>query len=281
VSADQEKRMQQYLLGRLPEEEEAELERRYLADDALFEELLAIEDDLRDAYVRGELSMPDHEAFQQRLLAAPQQRREQEFAHALRRNLQQTSAEVGPAGQGIARWKSLLQDVGAWPRAVLVPALTFIILILVTGSWWLGRRIAQPQEPQTASRASGERSPAVGQPRAEAAMITVVLNRGLMRGSEQESNRVVIPPGVSQVRLEARIGIDYPRYEAMLQTIESKHIWSQGDLTAQPFSGGKIIVLDLSSSLLLPGDYILTLRGLPTSGSPETVAEYPFSVRTK
>ena len=61
--------MQQYLLGRLPEEEEAELERRYLADDALFEELLAIEDDLRDAYVRGELSMPDHDAFQQRLLA--------------------------------------------------------------------------------------------------------------------------------------------------------------------------------------------------------------------
>ena len=47
--------MQQYLLGRLPEEAEAELERRYLADDALFEELLAIEDDLRDAYVRGEL----------------------------------------------------------------------------------------------------------------------------------------------------------------------------------------------------------------------------------
>ena len=47
MSSDQEKRMAQYLLGQLPEEDQAELERRYLADDSLFEELLAIEDDLR------------------------------------------------------------------------------------------------------------------------------------------------------------------------------------------------------------------------------------------
>jgi hypothetical protein len=32
--------------------------------------------------------------------------------------------------------------------------------------------------------------------------------------------------------------------------------------------------------LLPPGDYILTLRGLPTAGSPETVAEYAFRVGT-
>ena len=101
--------MQQYLLGRLLDEEEAELERRYLADDALFEELLAIEDDLRDAYVRGELSMPDHEAFQQRLLAVPRQRQEQDFAHTLCLNLQQKGVKVNPTGQRVGRWKSLLQ----------------------------------------------------------------------------------------------------------------------------------------------------------------------------
>jgi hypothetical protein len=273
--------MQQYLLGRLPEEEEAELERRYLADDALFEELLAIEDDLRDAYVRGELSMPDHEAFQQRLLAVPRQRQEQDFARTLCRNLQQTGVEASPTGQPVARWKSLLQAVGAWPRAALVPALTFTILILMAGSWWLGRKSGQPQGPQTASQTPKQGSSASGEPRIEASMITVVLNRGLMRSGGQESKPVVIPPGVRQVRLEARIEIDYPRYEAVLQTVESKRIWSQGDLTAEPSSGGKRVVLELSSSLLPPGDYILTLHGLPASGSPETVAEYSFSVSTK
>ncbi len=270
--------MQQYLLGQLPEEEETELERRYLADDALFEELLAIEDDLRDAYVRGELSSPDREAFQRRLLAAPQQSQEQEFARLLCRKVEPKNAEVDRKDQLMAKWKSPFRTVQAWPRAVLVPALTFTIFILMAGSWWLGRRSVQPQEPETASRTSGGVSSTVGEPRGEAAVITLVLNRGLMRSREKESKPVVIPPEASRVRLEAPIEIDYPRYEAMLQTVEGTRIWSQGDLTAQLSSGGKRVVLELSSSLLPPGDYILTLRGLPTKGWPETVAEYAFRI---
>src|SRR5438874_4214113 len=87
-----------------------------------------------------------------------------------------------------------------------------------------------------------------------------------------------IPPEVSQVRLEARVEVDYPRYEAVLQTAESKRIWSKGDLEAQAFPGGKRFLLNISSSLFPPGDYVLTLRGLPTAGSSETVAEYSFHV---
>jgi hypothetical protein len=110
--------------------------------------------------------------------------------------------------------------------------------------------------------------------------MAVVLSRGLVRGNEEGSKPLVIPPEVSQVRLEARVEVDYPRYEAVLQTAESKRIWSKGDLEAQAFPGGKrILLLYLSSSLLPHGDYILTVRGLPTPGSPETVAEYPFRVR--
>jgi hypothetical protein len=108
--------------------------------------------------------------------------------------------------------------------------------------------------------------------------MAVVLSRGLVRGNEEGSKPLVIPPEVSQVRLEARVEVNYPRYEAELQTAESKRIWSKGDLKAQAFPGGKRILLYLSSSLLSPGDYILTLRGLPTAGSPETVAEYAFRI---
>ena len=62
----------------------------------------------------------------------------------------------------------------------------------------------------------------------------------------------MIPPGVSRVRLEARMEVNYPHYEAVLQTAESKRIWSKGDLEAQAFPGGKRILLYLSSSLLPP-----------------------------
>jgi hypothetical protein len=105
-----------------------------------------------------------------------------------------------------------------------------------------------------------------------------VLSRSLVRGNQEVAKPLVIPPEVSQVRLEARVEVNYPRYEAVLQTAESKRIWSKGDLQAQAFPGGKRILFYLSSSLLPPGDYILTVHGLPTTGSPETVAEYAFRV---
>ena len=161
--------------------------------------------------------------------------------------------------------------------------LSLSLVILMAGSWWLGRRSVQPSQlppgpPQTAS--PGAAAPTAGEQEPEARTIAVVLSRGLVRGNEEGSKPLVIPPEVSQVRLEARVEVNYPRYEAVLQTAESKRIWSQGDLEAQAFPGGKRILLYLSSSLLPPGVYILTVRGLPTAGSPETVAEYSFRVET-
>lgn len=108
----------------------------------------------------------------------------------------------------------------------------------------------------------------------------VVLNHGLVRGNE-ESKPVVIPPEVNQVRFEARVDADYPRYEAALQTAEGERLWSRGRLAAQALPDGKRILLYVPSDLLLPGDYILTLRGLPPAGGAETVAEYAFHVRQR
>ena len=162
-----------------------------------------------------------------------------------------------------------------------LPVLSLSLVILIAGSWWLGRRSVQPSQlppgpRQTAS--ANTAAPTAGEQELEARTIAVVLSRGLVRGNEEGSKPLVIPPEVSQVRLEARVEVNYPRYEAVLQTAESKRIWSKGDLEAQAFPGGKKILLYLSSSLLPPGDYILTLRGLPKAGSPETVAEYAFRI---
>jgi hypothetical protein len=280
VNTDQEKRMAQYLLGQLPEEEQAELERRYLADDALFEEVLAIEDDLRDAYARGELSRPDREAFEQRLLTAPGQQTQQEFARTLCRYLKKTGKKVGPLAQLAAGWKSLLGALGARPRMVFVPALSVTILILMAGSWWLGRRSVQPPPQAASGNPPVAVAPTAGGQTPEVRTMGFVLRRGLSRGSEG-AEPLVIPPEVSQVRLEARVETNYPSYDAVLQTAEGKQVWNKGDLIAQAPPGGKKVLLYLSSSLLPPGDYVLTLRGLPTTGSPETVTEYAFRVGKK
>lgn len=287
VSSDQEKRTAQYLLGQLPEEEQAQLEQRYLTDDSLFEELLAIEDDLRDAYVRGDLSAPDREAFERRLLTAPHQKQEQEFARMLCRYLGETGKRAGPLAQLAAKWKSLLRTIGTQPPMVMVPALSVAILVLMVGGWWLGRRSVQPLQlrstlPRAASGSAPDTAtPTTGGQESEARTMAVVLSRGLVRGSEEGSKALVIPPEVSQVRLEARVEVNYPRYEALLSTAEGKRVWSEGDLEAQAFPGGKRVLLYLSKDLLPAGDYIVTVRGLPTAGSPETVAEYVFRIATE
>ena len=53
---DYEEVCARYLLGELSEQEQAELEEGYFADDALFERFRAVKDDLIDAYARGDLA---------------------------------------------------------------------------------------------------------------------------------------------------------------------------------------------------------------------------------
>jgi hypothetical protein len=292
MDSAQEKRMAQYLLGQLSEQEQAELEERYLADDGCFEELLAVEDDLRDAYVRDELSKPDRDAFEQQLLSAPQQQQKQEFARALRGYLNRSTIPIRPMPHQFPKWNALLRVLRTRPRMILIPAISAILAILIVGSWWLGRRSTQPLQSHNAS---GVVAPTTGPPpnqapqiqespeswEPEGRTIAVLLSPGLVRGGEQKSRPVVILPDVRRVRLEARFEGDYPSYEAVLQTAENKRIWSKGNLKDRPFPGGKRILFELSSSLLPTGDYILTLRGIPAAGSPETVAEYTFRVAVK
>jgi len=276
MDSDPEKTMVQYLLGQLPEQEQAELETRYLAEDACFEELLAIEDCLRDAYARGELSGRDREAFERRLLATPQQRQKQEFAWTLRQYAVAASVVSADGRENwLRKWKSRLQQLASRRRIVLIPALSATFLLLVAGGWWLVYR--SRRSPTSAPVATTPHTQVPVQ-RQEPEVVAFVLAPGTARGSESGSGSLLIPPGVTRVRFEARFEGDYPEYEAVLETAENKPVWSTRNLKAQAFPGGKNIFIEISSSLLAPGDYILTLHGLPARGAPETAAEYAFRV---
>jgi hypothetical protein len=291
MNSHNEKRMSQYLLGQLPEHEQAEIESQYMADDSFFEELLAIENDLRDAYARGELSKPDREAFEQRLLMAPHQKQKQEFAQALRQYLAESDRRAHLISTPVAKWRSLLRKVGMKSRLVLVPVVSVTVMLLIVGSWWLSKRGLQYSQSRkgpgvgtpTASppKGHGAEAPTRGIPPtggAEAGTIAIVLAGGSVRGVEGELPTLVIPADVSRVRVEARFEGNYPRYQVLLDTVEGSRVWSRRDLEAQAFPGGKRIFLDVSSNLLPPDDYFLTVRGLPATGNPKTLAEYTFRV---
>jgi len=290
--------MVQYLLGQLSEQEQAELEGLYLMDDALFEQLLAIEDELRDTYVRGELSRADRRAFEQRLLILPHQMEKQEFARLLLRGLPEVDTSARTLHQPAAERRSLLRVLRASPWTILAPALSAALLIVIVGGWWLTRRlellwttrqaISQGSSgvvPPKAARLPGQGPEAQGPNLTpgqleEEKTFAFVLTPGLVRGGE-ESRPLVIPLDAGRVRLDARFEGNYPHYSAVLATVEGRQVASEANLQAETFPGGLRIFLDISSSLLMPGDYILTVRGVPATGRIETIAEYAFRIRNK
>ena len=71
-----------FLLGDTSEAERERLEAEIFSDENAFEEMLAAEDDLIDAYVRGELSESERQEFEKRFLTSAEARERVHFARA-------------------------------------------------------------------------------------------------------------------------------------------------------------------------------------------------------
>ncbi|HMV87273.1 MAG TPA: hypothetical protein PLD20_20240 [Blastocatellia bacterium] len=82
-----EREMAGYLLGEMSEQEQADFEMRYLADDSMFEQTLTVKQELIDAYVRNHLDAATREKFERHFLATPEGQKEVAFARALREKL--------------------------------------------------------------------------------------------------------------------------------------------------------------------------------------------------
>jgi hypothetical protein len=112
-----------YLLGGLSARERAEVAERYFGDDDWFDELLDVENELLDKYVRGELSGGEGEAFRQYLARLPDGRQKEAVAGALARLAGggQPGAERildGNAPAPASPWQPLLKSLRR-PQALL------------------------------------------------------------------------------------------------------------------------------------------------------------------
>src|SRR5438477_10094479 len=123
---DDEELMIKYLLGDLSEDDQLQVEERFLRDPAYLEQLQALEAELNDDYARGELTEREQKQFAQRSSASPEWRRRVEFARALMSSDDYSSPSVtAPVEDRLASvpwWKSLLPLWRA-PK----PALTFAL----------------------------------------------------------------------------------------------------------------------------------------------------------
>lgn len=134
------RKLSRYLLGRLDEAQRDDLEVRLLADDDVYAAMLAVEDDLIDAYARGELSGDDRQSFESHFL--PRSGVAERIAFA--RSLQTVTAQAASPQKGepaerraigwvdrLATWlDELLAPV---PSLRLLPVAAALLLAVATG----------------------------------------------------------------------------------------------------------------------------------------------------
>lgn len=166
LNSSENKLIIQYLLGKATAEQQATLEERYFADDEFFEQLLAMEDELIDAYVRGELSASDNERFERLRLSSPKVRERVASAKGLIEVVSLEPKAAKPEAAAHARkrsWRrSTLSLLGGLHPALRI-AFVIVVLSIMFGGIWLSveklrqRGARQRIEDEQAARTSSER----------------------------------------------------------------------------------------------------------------------------
>src|SRR5215510_10414646 len=129
-----------YLMGDLPEDEQTRLEDRAFSDRDYMRNIVAVESDLIDEYVRGELSDSERQQFERLFLVSAERQRKVEFARALASVIPEARTEDA------AQPALVLAPTSWWNSFVtslrgLNPALKFSMaaaaIALVIGFSWL------------------------------------------------------------------------------------------------------------------------------------------------
>ncbi|HYV13967.1 MAG TPA: hypothetical protein VE980_23880 [Pyrinomonadaceae bacterium] len=120
-----------YLLGLVSPSERERLESEYFTNDDTFQEILSVEDDLIDAYARGELSATERRHFEERFLNSAASRERVQFARTLAGFIGDTPSSEDPAPYRPGFFASLRLA----PMALRFAGVA--LLVLVPATIWL------------------------------------------------------------------------------------------------------------------------------------------------
>ena len=292
-----------YLLGELPEQEQAALEKRYFNDPVVFDRVVQVESRLVDAYARDQLSSEMRERFEQSYLKHPSRRERVEFAKALTSRIDKQPVK---SASPVSLWQRLLGIVGGErPRLRLSMALASVVIVLAAA--WIfvtirrqqreQREAAQIQSQQENQEQREREQTAQQQPTVVPQQIPqqspspnttrpvafLALTVGGVRGSDNGGTQtLVIPHDTTQAQLVLKLKDNtYPRYRVSLQKIGGAEIFSQSNLRPRSTKAGASFVFTVPASQLSSGDYALTLTGITAEGETDNLNKSLFRVEKR
>jgi anti-sigma factor RsiW len=275
-----------YLLGELSEDEQLQVEEQFFTDDDSFQQLQALEDELRYDYARGNLNRRERELFEKRFMATPADRERVSLAKSV---IEKTFEAA--AGLERAPKRSIWQVFGAFfAQPSFAPIAAMLAISCATGLLMEEFRLrGRLDQVQTASQKAADsinrelaqergrreqleqqQSAAVQQKPRIPTILSFVLLPGMTRDVEGPK-RLLIPADTDSVRLQLDIKNKdvQPSYRASLQNLDGMELWSQDVRSA-----GSAVAVTLPARLLKAGDYLVELKS--DSNRPE---EYRFTVR--
>jgi hypothetical protein len=289
------RQFQDLILGKMKGHELDQLEEElFLGGGDAFDEALAEEAELLDAYARGELADGDRERVEE-LLAGSQRLRERLVtARVLAQAGDRARPPVVDSGWPWLKWGSVAAGLvvaclGGWltvqnlelrGRAQGVEhelaALTQRSQVLEQGleeariaqtqlAQELAQRERHVQDLQALLDLAGTETE-----KDENVTVSFVLTSGLLRGMEAPT-RHVIPEAAGEVRLQLDLEEDdgYPGYRVAVRKTDGGEIWSQDGLAAERLPWGSVVTVTIPASLLSAGRYEVGLFGASTLGFDE------------
>lgn len=153
MKAEQDNLAVKFLLGKLTEEEQTEIEKEYFQDTNQFENILIAENDLIDAYVKGELAPVDRKLFESRLMLNARQRQRVEFAKTLVKYASDQPLVELHSLPAKSKWSSIFNRLFS-ARPFLSFSFAAAALILFFGVLWLTINNNSPHVPRPDELAS-------------------------------------------------------------------------------------------------------------------------------
>ncbi|HEX7316958.1 MAG TPA: hypothetical protein VF297_23855 [Pyrinomonadaceae bacterium] len=133
----------------MSEDERGAFEAAFVADESLFEQARAVEDELVEAYVRGTLASHEREKFERSFLTNARRRGRVEFTRSMLGRIAEHRGEavaanntVAPAAAHPSGWDSIV-SLFKTPR--LAYGAAFTLLALIVGGWLLLRNPNRPE----------------------------------------------------------------------------------------------------------------------------------------
>jgi hypothetical protein len=131
------------LLGELPSEKQEQVEELLLTREDFFEELLIIEDELVDDYLRDKLSADEQKNFRHYFLSTPERYEKLRVARAFKRYLDEkvaaeaTVTELKPALKPASWWRALQGYLSFPQMRLLAPAMIILLIAIALGALWI------------------------------------------------------------------------------------------------------------------------------------------------